>query len=59
MFIPVGIRYGERIKWRKFVEIKIGPPLSGEGGLNLNYFIHKIREEIRRLSGMLRIENIL
>src|SRR3990172_8869670 len=30
-FIPVGIRYGERVGCRRQVEICVGPPLFGEG----------------------------
>lgn len=51
-FIPVGIRYGERSGWRRRVDIRIGPPLFGEGEPEALSLTRRIMEEISRLSGL-------
>ena len=48
-FIPVGIRYGERKRWRKQVEIRIGHPLFAEGESDAVSLTDKAIEEISRL----------
>jgi 1-acyl-sn-glycerol-3-phosphate acyltransferase len=48
-FIPVGIRYGERKRWRKQVEIRIGHPLFAEKESDAISLSHRAMEEIGRL----------
>jgi len=50
-FIPVGIRYGERVGWRRRVEIRIGHPLFAEKKADALSLTHRVMEEIGRLSG--------
>jgi len=49
-FIPVGIRYGGRVGWRRQVKIRIGPPLFGDGGSDALSLTRRAMEEISRLS---------
>jgi len=49
-FIPMGIRYGRRIGWRRRVEIRIGSPLFAEGKTDATLLTHQIMDEISRLS---------
>jgi 1-acyl-sn-glycerol-3-phosphate acyltransferase len=49
-FVPVGIRYGERMGWRRRVEIRIGHPLFAEGESDTLSLTHRVMEEISRLS---------
>lgn len=51
-FIPVGIRYGHRIGWRRRVEIKIGRPIYVERQSDSFYLINRLMDEIGRLSGL-------
>jgi 1-acyl-sn-glycerol-3-phosphate acyltransferase len=53
-FIPVGIRYGGRVGWRRRVEIRIGPPLFGDGGSDGLSLTRRAMEEISRLCGLPR-----
>ncbi len=53
-FIPVGIRYGERMGWRRRVEIRIGHPLFAEKESNASSLTHQVMEEISRLCRMPR-----
>jgi 1-acyl-sn-glycerol-3-phosphate acyltransferase len=45
-FIPVGIRYGERVGWRRRVEICVGRPLFGEGASDAIPLTNQIMKEI-------------
>jgi 1-acyl-sn-glycerol-3-phosphate acyltransferase len=49
-FIPMGIRYGQRDRWRRRVEIRVGPPLFAEGQSEAEVLTQRAMEEIRRLS---------
>ncbi len=51
-FIPVGIRYGERSKWRRRVEVCIGTPLYAEKESDAIFLTHRAMEEISRLCRM-------
>jgi 1-acyl-sn-glycerol-3-phosphate acyltransferase len=48
-FIPVGIRYGERVGWRRRVEICIGHPLFAESESDAISLTHQVMEEISRI----------
>ncbi len=48
-FIPVGIRYGERVGWRRRVTICIGPPLFAEVGADATFLVDQVMDEISRL----------
>jgi 1-acyl-sn-glycerol-3-phosphate acyltransferase len=48
-FVPVGIRYGERVGWRRRVEIRIGRPLFAEKESDAIFLTHQVMEEISRL----------
>ena len=56
-FIPVGIRYGERKRWRKQVEIRIGHPLFAEKESDAISLSHRAMEEIGRLCRLPRCAN--
>jgi 1-acyl-sn-glycerol-3-phosphate acyltransferase len=56
-FIPVGIRYGERKRWRRHVEIRIGHPLFAEGESDAVSLTDKAIEEISRLCCLPRCSN--
>ena len=45
-FVPVGIRYGKRTKWRRQVEIYIGHPLYAEKESDALSLTHQVMEEI-------------
>ena len=49
-FIPVGIRYGERVRWRRGVEIRIGRALFAEKESDALPLTRRVMEEIGRLS---------
>jgi 1-acyl-sn-glycerol-3-phosphate acyltransferase len=49
-FIPVGIRYGDRMGWRRRVEIRVGHPLFAGGKAEAISLTDKVIEEIARLS---------
>lgn len=51
-FIPVGIRYGERSKWRRRVEVCVGTPLYAEKESDAIFLTHRAMEEISRLCRM-------
>ena len=53
-FIPMGIRYGRRVGWRRRVEIRIGSPLFAEGKTDATLLTHQIMDEISRLCGLPR-----
>jgi len=53
-FVPVGIRYGERVGWRRRVEIRIGPPLFAKKESDAVFLTHQVMEEISALSGLPR-----
>ena len=53
-FIPMGIRYGERMGWRRRVQIRIGHPLFAEKESDALSLTHRVMEEISRLSGLPR-----
>jgi len=55
-FVPVGIRYGERRRWRRQVEIKIGHPLFAENESDAISLTHRAIEEIGRLSKFHKLE---
>jgi 1-acyl-sn-glycerol-3-phosphate acyltransferase len=48
-FIPVGIRYGEKVGWRRRVEIRMGRPLFAEKESDAISLTHQVMEEISRL----------
>ncbi|MCX8118026.1 MAG: 1-acyl-sn-glycerol-3-phosphate acyltransferase [Desulfobacterota bacterium] len=48
-FVPVGIRYGEKIGWRKRVEISVGAPLFAEKESEAIFLTERVMEEISRL----------
>jgi len=48
-FVPVGIRYGERVGWRRRVEIRMGHPLFAEKESDAISLAHRVMEEISRL----------
>jgi len=48
-FIPVGIRYGERLGWRRQVEVCIGAALFAERESDAIPLTHRAMEEISRL----------
>jgi 1-acyl-sn-glycerol-3-phosphate acyltransferase len=54
-FVPVGIRYGERVGWRRRVEIRMGHPLFAEKESDAISLTHRVMEEISRLSGLPQI----
>jgi 1-acyl-sn-glycerol-3-phosphate acyltransferase len=56
-FVPVGIRYGERKRWRRKVEIRIGHPLYAEGESDAVSLTDKAIEEIGRLCCLPRCAN--
>ena len=49
-FIPVGIRYGERVGWRRRVVIRIGHPLFAERESDDILLTQRVMEEISHLS---------
>jgi len=51
-FVPVGIRYGERVGWRRRVEIRIGHPLFAEKESDAVFLTDQVMLEISRLSRM-------
>jgi 1-acyl-sn-glycerol-3-phosphate acyltransferase len=51
-FIPVGIRYGERSRWRRRVEVCIGSPLFAEGESDAIPLTHRAIEAISHLCGL-------
>jgi len=53
-FIPVGIRYGKRVGWRRQVEICIGHPLFAERESEAIPLTHQVMEEISHLCHMPR-----
>lgn len=53
-FVPMGIRYGERIGWRRRVEIRIGRPLFAENESDAIPLTERVMEEIARLSQLPR-----
>lgn len=53
-FIPVGIRYGERVGWRRRVEMRIGHPLFAEKESDAISLTHQVMEQISRLCRMPR-----
>jgi 1-acyl-sn-glycerol-3-phosphate acyltransferase len=53
-FIPVGIRYGKRMRWRRQVEICIGHPLYAEKESDATSLTHEVMEEISCLCRMPR-----
>jgi 1-acyl-sn-glycerol-3-phosphate acyltransferase len=55
-FVPVGIRYGERKRWRRKVEIRIGHPLFAEGESDAVSLTDKAIEEIGRLCKLQKLE---
>ena len=56
-FIPVGIRYGKRIRWRRRVEICIGHPLYAEKESEATSLTYQVMEEISYLCRMPRQSN--
>jgi len=53
-FIPVGICYRERKRWRRRVEISIGSPLFAEGESDAVALTEKVMEEISHLTRLPR-----
>jgi 1-acyl-sn-glycerol-3-phosphate acyltransferase len=51
-FIPVGIRYGERSRWRRRVDICIGTPFYADKESDAIPLTHRAMEEISRLCRM-------
>ena len=51
-FIPLGIRYGERRRWRREVSISIGRPLFAEKESDAVHLTEQVMKEISRLSGL-------
>jgi 1-acyl-sn-glycerol-3-phosphate acyltransferase len=58
-FIPMGIRYGKRGRWRRRVEICIGHPLYAEKESDATSLTHRVMEEISCLCRMPRQSNEL
>jgi 1-acyl-sn-glycerol-3-phosphate acyltransferase len=56
-FIPVGIRYGERVGWRRHVEICIGHPLFAERESEAISLTHQVMEEISHLCQLPRCQS--
>jgi 1-acyl-sn-glycerol-3-phosphate acyltransferase len=56
-FIPVGIRYGERLGWRRRVEVCIGSALFAERESDAIPLTHRAMEEISHLSRLPRCTN--
>ncbi len=56
-FIPVGIRYGERVGWRRSVIICIGTPLFAEVGVDATLFVDQVMDEISRLCRLPRCQS--
>ncbi len=54
-FLPVGIRYGGKMGWRREVEVRIGHLLYGNGESDASALTHQVMEEISRLSRMPRL----
>ncbi len=57
-FIPVGIRYGERVGWRRRVIICIGSPLFAEAGADATFFTNRVMDEISRLCQLPRDKSV-
>ncbi len=55
-FIPVGIRYGERSRWRRRVEVSIGSPLFAEKDTDAVRLTDRAIEEIGHLCQLPRCE---
>lgn len=55
-FLPVGIRYGRKRRWRKEVEVHIGHLLYGDEGSDASVLTYQVMEEISRLSKMPRLQ---
>jgi 1-acyl-sn-glycerol-3-phosphate acyltransferase len=55
-FIPVGIRYGERLGWRRRVEVCIGSPLFAESESDAVPLTHRAIEAISHLCRLPRCE---
>ena len=55
-FIPVGIRYGERLGWRRRVEVCIGSPLFAKGESDAIPLTHRAIEAISHLCRLPRCE---
>jgi 1-acyl-sn-glycerol-3-phosphate acyltransferase len=53
-FVPVGVRYGERVGWRRRVEVRIGHPLFAEDESHAISLTQQVMEEISRLCRMPR-----
>jgi 1-acyl-sn-glycerol-3-phosphate acyltransferase len=51
-FVPVGIRYGERLGWRRRVEVCVGSPLFAESESDGIPLTQRAIEEISQLSGL-------
>jgi len=49
-FVPVGIRYGERVGWRRRVVIRIGDPLFAGTESEDIFLTQRVMKEIGRLS---------
>jgi 1-acyl-sn-glycerol-3-phosphate acyltransferase len=58
-FIPVGIRYGERVGWRRRVAIRVGDPLFAERESEDLLLTQQVMEEIGRLSQLPRYSDEL
>lgn len=56
-FVPVGIRYGERVGWRRQVEVRIGRPLFAEKESEAISLTHRVMEEIGRLCRLPRCQS--
>jgi len=54
-FVPVGIRYGERVGWRRRVKIRIGHPLFAERESDAISLTHRVMEEIGHLCGLPKV----
>jgi 1-acyl-sn-glycerol-3-phosphate acyltransferase len=56
-FVPVGIRYRKRKRWRRQVEIRIGHPLYAEKESDAISLTYRATEEISRLCCLPRCSN--
>ena len=56
-FVPVGIRYRERVRWRRRVEIRIGHPMFVENESDAISLTRRVIEEIAFLSHLPKLED--
>ncbi|MEW6375564.1 MAG: lysophospholipid acyltransferase family protein [Thermodesulfobacteriota bacterium] len=57
-FVPVGVRYGERVGWRRRVEVRIGHPLFAEEESQAIPLTQQVMEEISHLCRLPRCQTL-